>query len=208
MPDAPQLVLVTPPIAEPTAFHPVLEEALKAAAAASVHLRLDTADEGAVKRALEVLGPLVQDKGAALLIDPPTDWRNVARWGADGVHLSRPELISDALQALKPDRAVGVGGLRSKDAAMSAGEDGCDYVMFGEPRTDGSLPPLDQVVERCHWWADIFTTPCIGYAQSLEAVAPLAKTGIEFIALGEWLFKGSAAEIAARLLVAKQHLKA
>jgi thiamine-phosphate pyrophosphorylase len=208
MSDAQQLALITPSVANSTAFKPLLEEAMRAARVASVHLRVLSADEADVKRALQALGPLIQERGAALLVDPPADFRNVARWGADGVHLSQPALIKDALQALKPDRAVGVGGLRSRDTAMSAGEDGCDYVMFGEPRTDGSLPPLDQVTERCQWWAEVFTTPCIGYAASLEAVAPLAATGVEFIALGEWLFSGSASEVAERLLAAERHLKA
>ncbi len=176
---------------------------MTSAAIASVHLRFSTADEAAIKRALQQLAPLIQEKDAALLIDPPGDWRNVARWGADGVHLPRPEQARDAVEALKPDRTVGVGGLRSKDAAMLVGEAGCDYVMFGEPRADATLPPMEQVIERCQWWANVFSTPCIGYAPSLEAIAPLARTGIEFIALGEWLFSGSAAEVSARLSAAK-----
>jgi thiamine-phosphate pyrophosphorylase len=142
-----------------------------------------------------------------LIIDPPGDLREVARWAADGVHISDPKLLKDALLALKPDRIVGAGGLRSKDAAMTAGEDGVDYVMFGEPRADGSLPPPEQVIERCQWWAEVFTTTCVGYAATPEMVTPLAATGVEFVALGDWLFSGSPAEVAERVQAAAAALK-
>jgi thiamine-phosphate pyrophosphorylase len=66
-------------------------------------------------------------------------------------------------------------------------------VMFGEPRADGSLPPLEQVLERCRWWAEVFNIPCIGYAPDAAAVAPLAATGVEFVALGPWAFADAAA---------------
>ena len=154
----------------------------------------------------------VQNAGAALLIDPPAEMRNVARWGADGVHISHSELLANALAELKPASAktnwvVGAGGLRSKDAAMAAGEEGCDYVMFGEPREDGSLPPLDQVVERCQWWAEVFNTPCVAYAPSLESVEALASTGVEFVALGEWAFTGSALQVGQVVAEAAKFLK-
>jgi thiamine-phosphate pyrophosphorylase len=104
------------------------------------------------------------------------------------VHVADPAGLIAALRELKPDRIVGAGGLRSRDAAMEAGEAGADYVMFGEPRADGSLPPLEQVIERCRWWAEVFTTPCIAYAPDVAAVALLAATGAEFVALGPWAF--------------------
>jgi thiamine-phosphate pyrophosphorylase len=201
------LCLVTPPVADPAAFRTLLDAALGAGGVQSVHLRLAVSAERDAQRFVQALAPAVQDKGAALIIDPPADLREVARWGADGVHVSDPTLLKDVLQALKPDRIVGAGGLRSKDAAMTAGEDGVDYVMFGEPRADGSLPPPEQVIERCQWWAEIFTTPCVGYAASPEMVAKLAATGIEFVTLGEWVFSGSPAEAAGRMKAAAAALK-
>ena len=85
---------------------------------------------------------------------------------------------------------------------MTAGETGIDYVMFGEPRPDGTLPPLDQVVERSAWWAEVFTTPCVAYAGAPEAVRPLASTGAEFVALGDWVFAGAPEETVRRLRAA------
>ncbi len=201
------LCLMTPPIADPAAFRPLLDAALSVGRIESVHLRVAVSAERDAQRFVQALAPVVQEKGAALIIDPPADLREVARWGADGVHISSPGFLADALQALRPDRIVGAGGLRSKDAAMQAGEDGVDYVMFGEPRADGSLPPPEQVIERCQWWAEVFTTPCVGYAATPEMVAPLAATGVEFVMLGDWIFSGAAAEVEARMKAAMAALK-
>jgi len=207
MPNA-SLCLITPRVADPAAFRPLLDAALGAARIDSVHLRLAVLAERDAQRFIQALGPVVQEHGAALIIDPPADWREVARWGADGVHINNPDQLKEALQALKPDRIVGAGGLRSKDAAMEAGEAGVDYVMFGEPRADGTVPPAGQVIDRCQWWAEVFTTPCIGYAADPAMVNPLAATEAEFVALGEWLFSGSPVEVAERMRAAAEAVKA
>jgi thiamine-phosphate pyrophosphorylase len=88
-------------------------------------------------------------------------------------------------ERLKGERILGVGGLRSKDDAMSMGEAGVDYLLFGEPRAGGAPPPLEAVAERAGWWAEIFETPCVAFAPTLDAVPRLAATGAEFVALGE-----------------------
>ncbi len=194
---SPRLYLITPPVSDAKGFASVLEVALKAGDVACLQLNLSTNDEKEAKRIIASLSPVVQEAGVALLIEAPADLRNVARWGADGVHILQPDDLKVAMQELKPDRIVGVGGLRNRDMAMTAGECGCDYLMFGEPRADGSLPPLEQVEERCRWWAEVFTIPCVAYAPSLEAVAVLAKTGSEFIALGPWAFDEKAAAVVA-----------
>jgi thiamine-phosphate pyrophosphorylase len=112
----------------------------------------------------------------------------VARLQLDGAHIAGLSRLRDAIEGLKPDRIVGIGALKSRHDAMEAGESDIDYVMFGEPRADGSLPPFEQTLERAAWWAEIFTLPCVAYAPSLAEVAALARTGTEFIALGPWLF--------------------
>jgi thiamine-phosphate pyrophosphorylase len=201
------LYLITPVVSDSAAFKPLLAAAVKATQIASIHLRLATMDDADVKRHVSHLASVVQDSGAALLLDPASDLRSIARWGADGAHVSNSINLKDTVDALKPDRIVGAGGLRTKDAAMAAGEDGCDYVMFGEPRPDGSLPPLEQVVDRCQWWAEVFNTPCVAYAPSLEAVKILAATGVEFVALGEWAFIGSPAQIGQTVAEAAEVLK-
>lgn len=185
----PQFFLITPPISDVPAFRAKLDPVLASGAVAVLLARFTSKEEGEVKRLAGALKTPVQEGGAAMLIDCPDDIRLVARTGLDGAHVPHPgALLRDAIEALKPERIVGIGGLKSRHDAMEAGEADIDYVMFGEPRADGSLPPLSQTIERAEWWASIFSVPCVAYAPDGESVAALAATGAEFIALGPWLF--------------------
>ena len=181
-----RLYLITPVVEDADAFAPALASAFKGGRIDSVWLRLGSGDEKSLKAALQRLAPIVQKGGAALLIDPPSDSRLAARLGADGVHVRFDDAtLAEALEAHQPDRVVGVGGLRSRDDAMKAGEAGADYLMFGEPYPDGALPAFDMVLERASWWAEIFSTPCVAYAPTLAEVTPLAAAHVEFVALGD-----------------------
>jgi thiamine-phosphate pyrophosphorylase len=184
---APRLYLVTPPVADAVAFSTQLAAALAAGDVAAVLLRLAEADERTQINRAKALGPLVQDTGAALLIDGHADL--VARAGADGAHLTGIAAFSDAIARLKPERIVGVGGLVTRHDAMSAAEAGADYVMFGEPGAAGERPSFAAIAERVAWWAEVFEAPCVAYAAADEEVAPLAKAGADFVALGDWLWR-------------------
>ena len=184
---APRLYLVTPRLTDAAAFAPQLAEALSAGDVAAVLLRLEDGDERSLIDRAKALCPPVQDKGAALLIDGHADL--VARAGADGAHLTGLAAFAEALDRLKPDRIAGIGGLTTRHDAMTAAEQGADYVMFGEPGDDGERPGFAAVEERVAWWAEVFEIPCVGYAGSPDEVAPLVKAGADFVALGDWLWR-------------------
>jgi thiamine-phosphate pyrophosphorylase len=196
---AARLYLVTPVLDDCTAFEPLLQEACATGAVAAVLARLAPADERTLVNRVKTLAPAAQEHGAALVIavDGKTDLATIAaRGGADGIHLRADlERVRELRERLKGERAIGVGGLRTRDEAMTLGEAGADYLMFGEPRPDGSLPAFDGVVERAAWWAEIFETPCVAYAPDLAAVPALAATRAEFIALGDavWSHPGGPA---------------
>ena len=183
---APRLYLVTPVVADATAFSGSLAAALAAGDVAAVLLRLAKADERTQINIAKALASVVQDKDAALLIDGHADL--VARAGADGAHATGMAAFGEAIERLKPDRIVGVGGLTTRHDAMVAAEAGTDYVMFGEPGTSGERPSLEAIEERVAWWAEVFECPCVGYAGSHEEIAPLVKAGADFVALGDWLW--------------------
>ena len=65
---------------------------------------------------------------------------------------------------------------------MTAGESGADYVLFGEDAAPLDAPAL---LERVAWWAEIFNTPCVAFARSLEQVGPLVAAGADFVMLGD-----------------------
>jgi thiamine-phosphate pyrophosphorylase len=152
---------------------------------------------------VKALGPGVQEKGIALLLDG--DAQLAVRAGADGAHLSGVEALKAALPSLKPDRIAGCGRLATRHDAMIAGELGADYVMFGEPDSAGRRPSLQAILERVAWWAELFELPCVGFAGALDEVEPLARAGADFVAVGDFVFSdargcaAAAAEVARRI---------
>ncbi len=183
---APRLMLISPELAAGTVLP--LEAALGAdSGIAAVILRTapDT-DERALLKTLKPLVEAAQAKDAAALIAGAPDVAGKA--GADGVHVFGDRQSREAVARFKPEKIVGTGGLRTRDAAMIAGELGCDYVLFGDPGKGGETPPLEATCERLSWWAEIFTTPCAGQAETLDAIGPLARTGAEFIALSSFVW--------------------
>ncbi len=177
----PGLYLVTPVIKEAASLLPLLTQALGAAEIASVLLRLGEADASAAKRLIRELAKPVQDRGAALLID--RDPELALETGTDGVHVTgAQDALTLALKRLAPDHIVGAGGLATRHDAMAAGEARADYVLFGD--WDAPLES-EALLERVHWWAEIFNTPCVALAQELGLVHPLALAGADFIMLGD-----------------------
>jgi thiamine-phosphate pyrophosphorylase len=188
----PRLYLLTPALNadDLAAFAPRFAEALGAGDVASALVRLAPGAE-----ARRVVGALLEIAAAhdvALLIEH--DARLAARLGADGVHVEAGQ-VAEAVESLKSQRIVGAGGLHLRDDAMSAGEAGADYVMFGEP---GVSPSFEATLERVGWWAEIFEAPCVAYAASLGEVAPLVAAGADFIALESAVWEAASAAEAVR----------
>jgi thiamine-phosphate pyrophosphorylase len=202
---APRLYLVTPQ--DPAGLADKLAQALGAADVAAVLLRLPPADERGHINQAKALAPIVQDNGAALILDGHPDL--AVRAGADGAHLTGIDALKDALATLKPARIAGCGGLETRHDAMLAAEAGVDYVMFGEPDENGNRPSFDAIADRVAWWAEVFEIPCVGFAAALDEVEPLAAAGADFIAVGDCVFadaRGCAAalaDVARRLALAE-----
>ncbi|WP_353187168.1 thiamine phosphate synthase [Bosea sp. (in: a-proteobacteria)] len=186
-PSPTRLMLVTPPVEDADAMAFRLMQAMAGGDVAAILLRLAPGDDRSrIERVKRLAGPVQANNVALVVEDTPLV---AARGGADGVHLTGgPAAIAEARSSLKSERIIGAGGLRARHDAMDVGEAGVDYVLFGEPRPDGSVPPLPAVIERAGWWAEIFETPCVAYAPDAAAIEPLVETGAEFVALGAWAF--------------------
>jgi thiamine-phosphate pyrophosphorylase len=153
---------------------------------AAVLLRLAPADDRTLINRIKALAPVVQDRGAALLLDGHAGL--VARGGADGAHLNSIEAMAEALPSLKPDRIAGVGGLATRHDSMAAGEAGADYVLFGEPDARQQRPSVEAIAERLQWWAELFEPPCVGFAASREEAHEFALAGADFILVGDFVW--------------------
>ncbi len=215
-----RLILLTAPEAGPD-LKDRLARAVAAGDVAAVILRLPPGEERALVNAVKAVAPAVQEAGAALVLagGGGIDLATVAsRSGADGVHVPANYGAEDQAESdipaeadgeedeedegdsplralrerLRDGRILGVGRLRTKHAAMEAGEAGADYVLFGD---EGKLAH-DDLVARLTWWVEIFETPCIALARDLAAVPDLLATGAEFIGLDPVLWAGEGGEAA------------
>jgi thiamine-phosphate pyrophosphorylase len=177
-----RLYLVTPPTIEPDAFALRLAEALSAGDLAAVLIA--TAPAGReTEAAAAKLVPIIQDAGAAALICDDT--RLAGRVGADGVHIGfgSGDLMA-ALEKFRGKRIVGAGDLRTRHAAMQAGETGADYVFFGRPHGDTHEAAHPKALELAEWWSEVMEIPAVVMAgSSLTSIADAAATGAAFVAV-------------------------
>jgi thiamine-phosphate pyrophosphorylase len=181
----PRLYLITPLVADGPAFEPVLETALGACDIACVLLRTAPMDDAMRHRTLRLLAGVAQRHAAACLVE--SDVELVLGAGLDGVQMAATDpALEAALASLQPAHIVGAGGLTTRDAAMTAGEAGVDYLMFGGPT---GVETHAAIVERVAWWAEIFNVPCVGYAQTLAGIAALVRAGADFVALSDAVFE-------------------
>jgi len=193
---APRLYLATPVVDDPSSLLASLPGLLAQADIAAVLLRLKTTDQRTMISRIKTLAPVIQDIGAALLLDGHVEL--VARAGADGAHLTGIEAMEDALPTLKPDRIAGVGGLTTRHDSMAAGEAGADYVLFGEPDARGQRPSVEAIAERLQWWAELFEPPCVGFAASRQEIGEFAAAGADFVLVGDFIWadpRGAAAAL-------------
>jgi thiamine-phosphate pyrophosphorylase len=199
---APRLYLATPAVDNPAQFLAQLPAALAAADVAAVLVRLQPSDPRTMVSRVKALAPVIQQSGAALLLEVSalnSQFELVARSGADGAHLDGVAAMEEAMEALKPDRIVGIGGLATRHDSMSAGERGADYVLFGEADAHGLRPSRDAVAERLSWWAELFEPPCVAYAASGDEARDFVAAGADFILVDDLIWsdpRGAAAALA------------
>lgn len=180
---SPQLYLIVEVGAEAQA---ALAAALAAAPVSSVLLKPaagDKLDAQTVKPLVEA----IQKKGVAALIADDFDLTRIVR--ADGVHLSwakeQTERYVAAREVLGTRFIVGADAGRSRDGAMSLGEDGADYVAFGiPPHVEDRDTAFARQRELLSWWSEIFEVPCVGFDAATPAdAADLAASHADFISV-------------------------
>lgn len=186
---APRLYLATADVDDPASLLAQLPALLAAADVAAVLVRLKETDQRTMISRIKALAPVVQNAGAALLVDGHPEI--VARGGADGAHLTGIAALEEAMPSLKPDRIAGVGGLETRHESMNAGEMGADYVLFGEPDEKGQRPSSQAIAERLDWWAELFEPPCVGFAISFEEAHDFAASGADFVLVGDLVWADS-----------------
>ena len=184
-----RLYLISPPKLSAANFITPLREALAGGDVASFQLRLKDAEDDAIRRAADLLRPIVQAHGAAFILNDRPDL--AAELGCDGVHVGQDDAsYADARAAMGPSRIVGVTCHDSRHLAVEAAEAGADYVAFGaffptrtkEPKTQADIALLN-------WWSDVMVVPAVAIGGITVANAPaLVEAGADFLAVsaGVW----------------------
>jgi thiamine-phosphate pyrophosphorylase len=179
-----RLYLITPPAFEPSTFRDTLAAALDADDVAAVQLRLKPADEASLRRAIELLRPVVQQRGVAFLINDRPDL--AVEFDCDGAHVGQTDTSArDARRILGGEKTLGVTCHASRHLAMQAGEDGADYVAFGAffpTETKATTHRAD--VEILRWWSELMELPCVAIGGiTPENCTPLVQAGADFLAV-------------------------
>jgi thiamine-phosphate pyrophosphorylase len=193
-----RLYLITPPALEPAAFAVEMAAALSGGDVAAVQLRLKGADDAAILAAAQALMPMVQDAGAAFILNDRPDL--AAHIGADGVHVGQEDVpYAEARKLLGPDRIVGVTCHASRHLAMEAAEAGADYVAFGAFHpSDTKAPPTMADPDILAWWQALMETPCVAIGGiTVENGAALVRSGADFLAVANVVWRHADGPIAA-----------
>jgi thiamine-phosphate pyrophosphorylase len=178
----PELYLIAPPDADPETFAPLLERLLGGTAVAALLLPAGGRTVADYEAFVRRLVPIAQAAGCAALIEGEPAL--VRRAGADGLHVAGPVAeLRAALKALKPDFIVGAGPVTSRHAAMTAGELGPDYILFG-PLSDASVPADRDLAS---WWAETMEIPGV-FSDPTATAAAADAAGCEFLALSDSLW--------------------
>lgn len=181
--DGCRLYLITPPRLDPATFADTLARALDAGDVAAVQLRLKEIEEDALRRAIDVLRPVTQQRGVAFLMNDRPDL--AVKHGCDGAHVGQEDTPAAVARKILGDLTLGVTCHNSRDLAMTAGEDGADYVAFGAffP-TETKLASTRAETEILAWWHDLMELPCVAIGGITAAnCAPLVQAGADFLAV-------------------------
>ncbi|MDQ0348481.1 thiamine phosphate synthase [Ancylobacter vacuolatus] len=184
---APRLYVLVPSLADPAGIAAQAEALRQAAQEVDIAAVLLRPLDGAAAQAMGPLLDACHAIGAAGLLEGNAAL--VATLGADGAHFDDAAALKNASPTLRPNGIAGAGGLRTKHDAMTAAENGADYVMFGEPDAEGRRPPFEATLERTEWWAQLFEPPCVGYARTLDEVVALVAVGVDFVAVDTLVFE-------------------
>ncbi|MDI9349781.1 MAG: thiamine phosphate synthase [Candidatus Symbiobacter sp.] len=179
-----RLYLVTPPQIELEKFADQLTQAFDGGDVAVVQLRLKNAADDEVKRAIARLMPIAHRYDVAFLVNDRPDL--AAAMGCDGAHIGQDDMKYAAARALMgPDKIIGVTCHDSRDKAITAAEQGADYVAFGAfYPTTAKIAKGKPKPEILTWWSDIMTVPVVAIGGIFPHNVPaLVAAGADFVAV-------------------------
>lgn len=187
-----RIVLIAPRIDEPAKLESMVASAIEGGDVASLILPAYGDGEAAFQHRAEILVPIAQERGIAVMIEDDT--RIAGRVGADGVHFEgRKAGLEELIEKFRGRMMIGAGGAKSRDDALELGEARPDYMFFGRFGYDNTPAPHPRNLSLGSWWAEMIELPSIVMAgNEIASVEAVAATGAEFVALSSAVFAGGA----------------
>jgi thiamine-phosphate pyrophosphorylase len=177
------LYLLTPPEL-PQNFDTLLAQALDAGDVAALQLRLKNVTDDAILRAIDLVRPIAQSRGVALILNDRPDLAVTS--GCDGAHVGAEDTApAEARKILGPKLQLGVSCYGSRDLALQAGQAGADYVAFGAFFNSVTKDtPIQGDVDLLSWWSEIMELPVVAIGGiTPENCGPLVRAGANFLAV-------------------------
>jgi thiamine-phosphate pyrophosphorylase len=187
-----RIVLIAPRMDDLPTLESLLADAIRGGDVASLILPAYGDGEAAFQRRAEVLVPIAQTRGIAVMIEGET--RVAGRVGADGIHFEgRKEGLEELIEKFQGRMMIGAGGAKSRDDALELGEARPDYMFFGRFGYDNTPEPHPRNLSLGRWWAEMIELPSIVMAgNEIASVGAVAATGAEFVALSSAVFADGA----------------
>ena len=159
---------------------------------ACFQLRLKDQSADEIRKACDLLMPKIQARDVAFILnDDPILAKQV---GADGVHVGQDDTPYKKAREIVGDQAiVGVTCHNSRHLAMTAAENGADYVAFGAfyPTTTKDAKSTAGI-DLLEWWGPLVETPVVAIGGiTVDNAAPLVKSGADFLAVSAGIWKHS-----------------
>ncbi|GHC76785.1 thiamine phosphate synthase [Limoniibacter endophyticus] len=183
-----RVVLIAPTDLADDAGVAAVKNALSGGDVACVILPAGERGEEAFQDYAEKLVPVVQDAGAALMLESET--RIVSRVKADGVHLG-PKVadLADVTDRVEGRMMIGAGGRLTRDEALALGELRPDYVFLGLFGKDTTPEPYERNLTLARWWAEMVEVPLVVQGgNAVASVVAVAEAGADFVALASAVF--------------------
>jgi thiamine-phosphate pyrophosphorylase len=183
-----ELYLLTPPKIDAD-FAEVLARTLDAGRVSALQLRLKEHSDADIEALAPKLIEIAHQRGVSVILnDNPA---LAAKLGCDGVHIGQEDgSIRDARAVLGPKAIIGVTCHDSRHLAMTAGEQGADYVAFGAFFDTATKSPKTRAdLDILVWWTELFELPCVAIGGiTLETASGVIAAGADYIAVcgGVW----------------------
>jgi thiamine-phosphate pyrophosphorylase len=183
-----RIVLIAPRMDDLPKLESLLAGAIGGGDVASLMLPAYGDGEAAFQHRAEVLVPMAQAHGIAVMVEGDT--RVAGRVGADGLHFEgRKDALEELIGKFQGRMMIGTGGAKSRDDALELGEARPDYIFFGRFGYDNTPAPHPRNLTLGRWWAEMIELPCIVMAgNDIASVEAVAATGAEFVALSSAVF--------------------